>query len=223
MGAKTRTELIAGVRRKLSEASANEHSDTAITSALDEALIGLWALAREVDEGFCWGYTTAQDIVSGTYAYTLPSGVFGVARVEVLLGSVWVPVRTKVALRVFDPGSAADQAWPPRKFALSATQIVFMPTPGSSVTGGLRLLAKLDATKFTTAASTSGLPQDADEALEHGAAYRRLNDEGSQMWKDRYQLFQQAKADLLVTLTNRTPWVREVGLLDDDGSFLEND
>ena len=64
---------------------------------------------------------------------------------------------------------------------------------------------------------TSGLPQDADEVLELGAAYRRLRKEGNpsaSMWKAD---FEEAKSALLTTLSNRTPDTDHVDLLDDDG------
>lgn len=221
MASKTLAELRADVRRKVREASPKTFWPQDVDAALNEALIELWARVRELDKGWTIAHSTPCDVQAGVAEYANPTGFYAPLRVEALENGVWIPLRKRGAT-LYRPSAAADCMWPPSHYVLQATTHLIWPTPNAARAKVLRWYGDKDATKLVTESQTSGLPQDVDEPLELGAAWRLLEIEESGQAERMAQRYMARKEEVLITLAIREPGGDTLGVLEEPGVFAED-
>lgn len=182
---RTRTQLEAGIRLKLREANAKEHSSVAVLDAINDIAIDLWdELSRLPGADYCESISTPVNIVAGTDSYSIPTGMVLFGAIQVWDGYNWLNLGKITAEqweRELDPGyvlpTASGQI--PNAYKLMQSTVLLRPTPQLAITSGLRFIGRLEFTDISGANDTSGMPHVLDPVIETLATATLLLEEGN--------------------------------------------
>ena len=193
---KTRTQLEAGIRYMLKDATAAKLPSDDILHAINDVAADLWdELSRMPGPDWFETITTPVPVVANTDTYDLPDGMVFFSAIQVWDGSNWETLDKITAeqwARELDPGYILP-AYPsslPEAYKLMADTVILRPTPQTGIPSGLRFIGRLEFTDMAGANDTSGMPHVLDPVIECLATALLLLQEGNSAataWESRGQ------------------------------------